>query len=385
MQLQRPVGDVESGIRREPLGHRAPHRRIRSLVVDRERAVAHHEPRGLKIGAHVGDREQDRLLLGQRLTERHPLVHVLHGTVERPLRTSERARRDVEAAAVERRHRDREAPALIAEHVGCRDAHAVEDHLTRGLRVPAHLLLRRAEAQALGVAGHQERTDASGPRLARPRHHDVDRSLTRSRDELLDAREQVVVAVAHRARGDVRSVRSGSRFGEAVAAELLHRGERGQPPAALRIVAVGVDHPDHHVVDRDVRGDRRVALGELFEDRDGVGAAQPGAAELLSRIDAAQAELPRLAEGLAGEDVLLVALGGERGELGVGELADGVEDGLAFFGGGGDGRHGHVISWGRASRLGGLAGRARRTRIVSAWWGSRSSRRRGCRQRASGS
>ncbi len=42
--------------------------------------------------------------------------------------------------------------------------------------------------------------------------------------------------------------------------------------------------------------------------------------------------------------MLLVALGGEGGELGLGELADGAEDRLALLGGGGDGGHGHHVS-----------------------------------------
>ncbi|CAH0225294.1 hypothetical protein SRABI03_02574 [Microbacterium foliorum] len=48
--------------------------------------------------------------------------------------------------------------------------------------------------------------------------------------------------------------------------------------------------------------------------------------------------------------MLLVAFGREGGELGIGELADGVEDGLAFFGGGGDGGHGHRGSLREVSR-----------------------------------
>ena len=83
-------------------------------------------------------------------------------------------------------------------------------------------------------------------------------------------------------------------------------------------------------MDRDVRGDRRVALGELFEDGDGVDPSQGRAAELLADVDAAEAELTCAVQRFAREDVLLVALGGVRGELALGEFAYGAEDGTAL-------------------------------------------------------
>src|SRR5690606_5313922 len=75
---------------------------------------------------------------------------------------------------------------------------------------------------------------------------------------------------------------------------------------------------------------------------DGVDAAQARATELLPHVDAAQAQLARLVQRLAREDVLLVALGGERRELGVGEVADRLEDRLALLGGDGGRRNGGV-------------------------------------------
>ncbi|MNI79229.1 hypothetical protein D3C73_1356730 [compost metagenome] len=108
-------------------------------------------------------------------------------------------------------------------------------------------------------------------------------------------------------------------------------------------------------MDRDVRGDGGVALGELLEDGDCVGTAQAAAAEVLAHVDAAEAELAGTVQRFPREDVLLVALGGMGRELGVGEVADGLEDRLALLGGGGDCGHCHRGSlW--ASR-------------VSAWWG----------------
>ena len=111
--------------------------------------------------------------------------------------------------------------------------------------------------EARGVARNDDRADALGPRLAGARHHDVHRRGAGAGDELLRAVQHVVVAVPHRGGGDGRGVGARARLGEAVAAEVLHGHEARQPAPALLGVAVGVDHPRHHVVDRDVGGDRR--------------------------------------------------------------------------------------------------------------------------------
>ncbi len=76
-------------------------------------------------------------------------------------------------------------------------------------------------------------------------------------------------------------------------------------------------------VDRDVGRDRGVALRELLEDRDGVETAEARCRRILVDVDAAEPELAGTVERLPREQVLLVALGGVGGELGLGELADG--------------------------------------------------------------
>ena len=161
VQLQRLVRDAESGVGRESLRHGALHRGIRSLLVEGVRGIPHQRPRRVQLGRHVGEREDDGLLLGERLAERVALVHVAQCPVERELRAAERAGGDVDAAAVEAGHRDLEALAQDAEQSGCRHPHLVEDHLARRLGVPAHLLLVGAEREAGGIAGHEERGDSA--------------------------------------------------------------------------------------------------------------------------------------------------------------------------------------------------------------------------------
>jgi len=48
-------------------------------------------------------------------------------------------------------------------------ANVLKVHLTRGLHIPAHLVLFAAEAEALGLLGHQHR----GDRLTSAAHHQV--------------------------------------------------------------------------------------------------------------------------------------------------------------------------------------------------------------------
>ena len=91
------------------------------------------------------------------------------GLVVRGLRAAQRARRDVDPAAVEAVHRDAEAAALAvgaAEHRVGRHPNPVEHHLRGRLRVPAHLLLVRAETQSWGALFDDERRYAAG--AARP-------------------------------------------------------------------------------------------------------------------------------------------------------------------------------------------------------------------------
>ena len=116
----------------------------------------------------------------------------------------------------------------------------------------------------------------------------------------------VVVAVAHRLGGEVGGVGAGARFGQAVTAELLHGDEGRQEPMALGIAAERVDHPRHHVVDRQIGGGGRAALGEFFEDECRVEPSQAGAADIVAHIDGGETQRRRLAQGLDRKDFAFV-------------------------------------------------------------------------------
>src|SRR5262249_34949476 len=117
MQLQRLVGDFETGVGDEALGHGAKLRRIRLLAVERRRGAPQESARGFERNRHVGEAELKRLEFVEPLAEGLALFHVGERLVERCLRAAERARRDIEPPAIEPGHGDLEADAFFAEQV----------------------------------------------------------------------------------------------------------------------------------------------------------------------------------------------------------------------------------------------------------------------------
>ena len=135
---------------------------------------------------------------------------------------AQRAGADVEAPAVEAHHRDAEAFALAADAVGDRHADLVEIDLRGRLRMPAELLLLRAEADARHVLFDDQAGDALGAFLAGADHRHIDFVLAAAGDEGLGAGDDIMVAVEHRLGLERRRVRARRRLGQAIAADLLH-------------------------------------------------------------------------------------------------------------------------------------------------------------------
>ena len=256
--------------------------------------------------------------------ERLPVANIGARLVEGGLRAAERARRDVEPAAVEAVHRDAEAGTLAvraAQHRVGGHPHALEDHLRGGLRMPAHLLLVRAETQPGSALFDDERGDAARALATGAGHHHVDIGGSRAGDELLDAVEHVVAALLDGAGAQRAGVGAGAGLGQAVAGDDVHRGQPRHPGLALFGGAEGVDHPRAHVVDGQERGDRRVGDGQLLEDAHPVESAQPAAADVVAAVDRRHAEFGGLAQhvdrkvlgGIPFQGVRGEAFGGERG------------------------------------------------------------------------
>src|SRR5207253_7787891 len=121
--------------------------RARLAVGDRRGRAVQHEAGGGELGGEVGDAEAQRLEIGEARAELPALAQVFDGAIEAELGAAERAGGDAEAAAVEPGHGDREALPVGADAVPRR--HPAIREIDRGgrLRLPAELLLRRAERE----------------------------------------------------------------------------------------------------------------------------------------------------------------------------------------------------------------------------------------------
>ena len=86
-------------------------------------------------------------------------------------------------------------------------------------------------------------------------------------------------------------------------------------------------------MDREVSGDRRVARGERFEDLPRETPRKARTPGLFAHADAAESQLAGAAQNVAGEVLRGIPFQGVGGQLGRGELADGVEDGGAVVSG----------------------------------------------------
>ena len=139
------------------------------------------------------------------------------GAVEGGLGAAEGGGGDVEPAAVEAGHGVAEACALVAEQVVGRDAAVVELDLGGGLGLPAHLALRRAEAEAGGSGLDQHGRDAARAVAAGADHDEVEVGEAAAGDEGLGAVQGPAVVgagrrgCAARRRPSRSRARSGSR------------------------------------------------------------------------------------------------------------------------------------------------------------------------------
>src|SRR5581483_524128 len=172
-----------------------------------------------------------------------------------------------DAAVVERRHRDLEAAAELADERVVADLYAVEEELGRVLRAQPELSLDRARLEAVGVGGDDEARDAARPGFARAREDERVRGPRAERDEDLLAADAPAVAVPLGARLEPARVGPRPRLGERVAAERLARGEPGQEP---RLLLLGAPLGDRLAVepvrDRDDAAHVGVGSADLLDD-----------------------------------------------------------------------------------------------------------------------
>ena len=279
------------------------------------------ETRRLQLRRHVGQLELQRLELRQLSAELAALLDVVARRLQTEAGTADGTGADVQPATVQPHHRHLEADALFAQPVVERDNGVLEDHRAGGLAVPAELGFLLAEGDTGRVLRHHETRDAVRPLLSGSAHHDVDIGLAAAGDEGLLSVQDVAIAVALGPCLQVAGIGAVTRFGQAVAGELFHGHELGQPGPALRVAAEAVDHPAGHVVDRDVGRGRGTGRRQFLENDRRVQAIEPRAAHVLADVDPGKAQFRRLAQGLHGKDLAFVPSRRLGGHLLAGELA----------------------------------------------------------------
>src|SRR5262249_19079652 len=128
--------------------------------------------------------------LDDRLAERAALARVADRCFEGAARDADGLRRDTDASAVERHHREREAAAGRAENGVVADLDAVEHELRGRRTVEAELVLEARDAEADRASRHDERRDAAmtGVRI-RDRPDDHRTRVVAARDPLLRTRD----------------------------------------------------------------------------------------------------------------------------------------------------------------------------------------------------
>ena len=164
------------------------------LPILRGGGLQRQHPRRGELGRHVGQHPLDRLVVGDRLTELLALLRVGDRLVERRLADAERLRRDRDAAALQRPHREPEPLIDVAEHLVVADGD-VEIEIHAAEAADAERVGARRARDARRVHRHEKRGDAlaAQPR-PRAREDDRDRRFLGVGDPDLAAGDAVAVA-----------------------------------------------------------------------------------------------------------------------------------------------------------------------------------------------
>ena len=95
--------------------------------------------------------------------------------------------------------------------------------------------------------------------------------------------------------------------------------------------AVLVDHPRHHVVNRQIGRNRRATGGQRLENQRGIQTAQTGAADILAHIDGGHAEFGGFAHHVDRKMARLIPFQRMGRKLAIGKVACHIADGDPVF------------------------------------------------------
>ena len=274
----------------------------------------------LHPGVHLGQLELGVLELGDTLTELDTLLGVLDGLLHGALAQTQSLRGDTDTTAVQRLHGDLEALALLAQHTILGDDAVLEDQVAGGAAADTHLLLVLTLSEAgVGLFHHEGGNLLHGTAtliggLTGDGDDDEGISHVAVGDEALGAVEDVVLAGLVQYSGGLLalSVGTGAGLGQAERTDLLAGQQVRQ---ILLLLSLGAVLENGSAAQRGMSGNDNGSgaadLGQLLHAH-GIGEdVAAGAAILLGEVNAHHAQLRHLLDGLHGETLFLVDLGGQ--------------------------------------------------------------------------
>ena len=224
--------------------------------------------------------------------------------------------------AVERRHRDAKAAALLVQEPVPLDVHVLQHEIRRRRGVEPELLLLAGDGDVPAV--ENEAGDSSRTRRFRVRaREEHERPGTRPvRDPLLRAVQLPSVLRRLRRRSQRAGIRAGSRLGEGERADLLSTRQRRDEPRPLLFRSEREDRQGRRArVHRHGHPHPGIRSRELLENQDVREEVRPRPAVLLGDAHPHEAELRKLRVELVGEAMVAVPAGCVRDDLRERELS----------------------------------------------------------------
>src|SRR5262252_7932791 len=240
VELHGLVGDAVCHLGGEELGHGDLGDAVRPFRVEGGRVIQE-TARGHDFRGHLRHAMAQRLLLAQRPVEGVALAQVDHGVLESLPGPGEREHAGHDALALKSRRELLEAATFHAEQVLGRDRAVLEGQLGGIGGAHAHLVELAAHHESREPALDEEHGDAVVAAIGRARvragGHEVQIAVHAVRDEDLAAREEIAIALLHRAGGEVRHVRPRAGLRDAEGTHDLALDDSRQVAALLRLVA----------------------------------------------------------------------------------------------------------------------------------------------------
>ena len=189
------------------------------------------------------------LEIADRLAEGTAFLRIAQRDIQSGFRAPQGTSRDIQAPAIQPRHREAEALPFLTENSIRAHARIFENHLACRLRIPAHFAFIGAEGKPGRFLRDQQRGNAIRAVTARAQHGQIKIRCPSARDELLGAIQDIALIIARGTRLQRGGIAAGTWLRQAIGCDGLHCDQLRQPGAALRIIAEAVDHPGDHVMD----------------------------------------------------------------------------------------------------------------------------------------